>query len=114
MSDTPVLDTVAAITAVSIAEFTAPAAALVLIRLAALVAVDAPEASYLAHIGPSLEVGVTIEDVQNVLVAVAPIVGTPKVVSAASKIEAALGFAILVAVAELEAELEEEEEADLS
>ena len=109
MSDTPVLDTVAALTAVSIAEFTAPPAALVLIRLAALVAVDAPEASYLAHIGPSLEVGVTIEDVQNVLVAVAPIVGTPKVVSAAAKITDALGLVILAAADELEAELEAEE-----
>jgi alkylhydroperoxidase/carboxymuconolactone decarboxylase family protein YurZ len=107
MSDTPVLDTVAALTAVSIAEFTAPPAALILIRLAALVAVDAPEASYLAHVGPSLELGVTIEDVQNVLVAVAPIVGTPKVLSAAEKITNALGFAILVAEAELEAELDE-------
>jgi hypothetical protein len=37
---------------------------------------------------------VTLEDVQNVLVAVAPIVGTARVVSAAANIAEALGFAI--------------------
>jgi hypothetical protein len=37
---------------------------------------------------------VTLEDVQNVLVAVAPIVGTARVVSAAASIAEALGFAI--------------------
>lgn len=110
MSETPVLDTIAAITAASIEEFNAPPAALLLIRLAALVAVDAPEVSYIAHIGPSVDAGITIDDVQNVLVAVAPIVGTPRVMSAAAKITAALGFVILVAEAELEAELEAEED----
>jgi alkylhydroperoxidase/carboxymuconolactone decarboxylase family protein YurZ len=50
--------------------------------------------SYLAHIGPAADAGVTLEDVQNVLVAVAPIVGTARVVSAAANIAEALGFAI--------------------
>jgi alkylhydroperoxidase/carboxymuconolactone decarboxylase family protein YurZ len=50
--------------------------------------------SYLAHIGPAADAGVTLEDVQNVLVAVAPIVGTARVVSAAASIAEALGFAI--------------------
>jgi hypothetical protein len=43
-----------------------------------------------------------------VLVAVAPIVGTSRVVSAAANIAKALGFVILAA-AELEAEIEAEE-----
>ena len=65
-----------------------------LVRLAALVAVDARPMSYLAHIGAAAETGVTLEDAQNVLVAVAPIVGTARVMSAAIHITEALGLAI--------------------
>jgi alkylhydroperoxidase/carboxymuconolactone decarboxylase family protein YurZ len=50
----------------------------------------------LAHIGPSLESGVTIEDVQDVLVAVAPIIGTARTMSAAASISEALGVAIAI------------------
>jgi hypothetical protein len=64
------------------------------IRLAALVAVDAPEASYLLHFGPAADAGLTLEDAQDVLVAVAPIVGTARTLSAASKIVDALGLVI--------------------
>ena len=70
---------------------------LILVRLAALAAVDARPVSYLAHIGPSLEAGVTLEQVQDVLVAVAPIIGTARVMAAAEHIAEALGFAIAVA-----------------
>ena len=51
--------------------------ALLLVRIAALAAVDARPASYLAHVGPATDAGVTVEDVQNVLVAVAPSSGRP-------------------------------------
>jgi hypothetical protein len=40
-----------------------------------------------------------VDHVQDVLVAVAPIIGTPRVLSAALKITEALGFAIAVAEA---------------
>jgi hypothetical protein len=79
-----------------------------LTRIAALVAVDASPVSYLLNAGTAADVGVTLEDVQGVLVAVAPIVGTTRVVSASANIAKALGFAIAVAEAELEAELEAE------
>ena len=49
--DTPVLDTLAAMTAASLEQCDLPADALLLVRLAALVAVDARPISYLAHIG---------------------------------------------------------------
>jgi hypothetical protein len=52
-------------------------ASLILVRLAALIAMDAPPASYLLHIGPAIDSGVTLEQAQDVLVEVAPIVGTP-------------------------------------
>jgi hypothetical protein len=84
----------------------------ILAQLAALVAVDAPAASYGLNVDPVTEVGVTLEGVQGVLVAVAPIVGTARVVSAAAKITQALDFVIDVAVAEIEAELEVDEVAD--
>ena len=64
--DTPVLDTIAAITAVSVAECDLPPAALMLVRLAALAAVEAGPASYLLNLGPAAEAGITLEDAQNV------------------------------------------------
>ena len=69
-------------------------ATLILVRLAALAAVDAPASSYLMHIGPAAEVGVTLDQAQDVLVAVAPIVGTARTMAAATKIVEALGLAI--------------------
>jgi alkylhydroperoxidase/carboxymuconolactone decarboxylase family protein YurZ len=92
--DTPVLDTIAAMTAVSVAECDLPPAALLLVRLAALAAVDAPPASYLLHIGPAAEAGVSLEDAQDVLVAVAPIIGTARTMQAAIHIAEALELAI--------------------
>lgn len=100
--DTPVLDTIAAMTAVSVAESNLPLDALLLVRLAALAAVDARPASYLLHIGPAAEAGITLEDAQNVLVAVAPIIGTARVMSAAINIAEALELAIAVIAEDLE------------
>jgi hypothetical protein len=112
-SDTPVLDTIGAMTLVSLENSDLEADEIVLVRLAALAAVDAPALSYLAHIGPAVDSGVTLERAQAVLAAVAPVIGTAKTISAALKITEALGFAIAVAeaelMAELEADLEDEE-----
>lgn len=95
-SENPVLETIGAITDASLGRSDLPADALLMIRLAALAAVDARPISYLAHVGPSIESGVTAKDVQNVLVAVAPIIGTARTMSAAINITEALGFAIAV------------------
>jgi alkylhydroperoxidase/carboxymuconolactone decarboxylase family protein YurZ len=103
-SDTPVLDTVLAMTAESVARSDLDDNSLLTARIAALVAVDAPVGSYLMHLGPAMDAGVTIEQVQAILVAVAPVVGTPRTVSAARKISEAVGVAIVVLEAELEAE----------
>ena len=46
----------------------------------------------------------TIEDVQNVLVAIAPIIGTARTTSAATNITEALGFAVAVIEAAAESE----------
>jgi alkylhydroperoxidase/carboxymuconolactone decarboxylase family protein YurZ len=100
--DGPVLETIAAMTEASLERCELPPDALLLVRIAALAAVDARPVSYLAHVGPALDAGVTVEDVQNVLVAVAPIIGTARVMSAAVNITEALGFAIAVVEAESE------------
>jgi alkylhydroperoxidase/carboxymuconolactone decarboxylase family protein YurZ len=107
-SDTPVLDTLAAMTAESLARSGLDENSLLTARIAALVAVDAPAASYLMHIGPAADAGVTVEQVQDILIAVAPIVGTPRTVSAAAKITEALGVVVVALEAELEAEEAEE------
>ena len=92
--DTPVLDALAAINAVSLERTELDPQSLILVRLAALVAVDAPAASYLLHIGPAADAGVTLEQAQDLLVAVAPIVGTPRTMAAAVKIAEALDLAL--------------------
>ena len=107
-SETPVLDTLVAMTAESVARCRLDANSLLVARIAALVAVDAPAASYLMHVGGAMDAGVTVEQLQDILVAVAPIVGTPRTASAALKITEALGVVIVALEAELEAEEEEE------
>ena len=104
-SETPVLDTLAAMTLESVERCGLDPQALLLVRIAALAAVDAKPASYLLHVGPALEAGVTIDQVQDVLVAIAPIVGTARVMSASLAITEALGVAIVIIEAEMEAEL---------
>ena len=101
-NETPVIDVLAKMTAASIEESTLDAHSLMLVRIAALVAVDAPPISYLVNLGASADDGVDAEAVQNVLIAIAPIVGTARVASAAGKIVRALGLAIAIADSELE------------
>jgi alkylhydroperoxidase/carboxymuconolactone decarboxylase family protein YurZ len=77
-------------------------------RIAALVAVDAPAASYLMHVGTAMDAGVTLEQIQDILVAVAPIVGTPRTLAASLNIAEALGIVIVALEDELEAEADAE------
>jgi alkylhydroperoxidase/carboxymuconolactone decarboxylase family protein YurZ len=100
IGEAPVLEALTDINAVSIARTDLDPATLILIRVAALVAVDAPPASYLMHIGPALESGLKLEDIQDVLVAVAPITGAPRVLAAAGRITDALGIAIAIVEAD--------------
>jgi alkylhydroperoxidase/carboxymuconolactone decarboxylase family protein YurZ len=99
--ETPVLDTLADMTAASLARNTLAPRELMLVRIAALVAVDAAPASYLMNAQAAQEMGVTADDIQGVMIGIAPVVGAPRVVSAAGKILRALGLAIAVAESEL-------------
>jgi 4-carboxymuconolactone decarboxylase len=65
-----------------------------LVKIAALIALDAPPASYAWQIANALEDGATAEDILGVLRAVVPQVGGPKVVAAAPEIMLALGLSL--------------------
>ena len=107
---TPVLDVLATMTEAAVEASELDPAAQILLRFAALVALDAAPASYLFHFGAGAEQGLTLEDAQQVLVTLAPVVGTARIVSATSKIRRALGFALVVS--ELAEEELAEEDAD--
>jgi alkylhydroperoxidase/carboxymuconolactone decarboxylase family protein YurZ len=64
---------------------------------------DAPPMSYLLNLGAADEVDVDAEEIRGVLAAVAPIVGTPRVVSATGNIARALGIALDLVELEREA-----------
>jgi 4-carboxymuconolactone decarboxylase len=104
-TETQVLDLLRNMTADSVAASSLDLETLVLVRIAALVAVDAPAVSYLLNLGAASEVGIDGEQVRGVLAGIAPIVGTARVASATGKIVDALDVAI--EVAELEAQSEE-------
>ena len=65
-----------------------------LVKIAVLIALDAPPASYTWQVANALEDGVTPEEILGVLRAVAPQVGGPKVVAAAPEIMLALGLSL--------------------
>lgn len=95
--ETPILDLLARMTAESVETAKLDEKTLMLVRIAALVAVDAPPASYLLNVGAVEELGIEPEEVRGVIAAVAPIVGTARIASAAGKMARALGLAIELA-----------------
>ncbi|MGW4565997.1 carboxymuconolactone decarboxylase family protein [Streptomyces sp. NPDC004561] len=107
-SDAPVLDTLAAMTIDSVERCGLDERTLIVTRIAALVAMDAPAISYLAHVDPALKAELTVEHLQDVLIAIAPVVGTARVMSAAGHIAQAFGVAIALAETEAEAIAEAE------
>jgi 4-carboxymuconolactone decarboxylase len=78
-----------------------------LVRLGALVAMDAAPVSYLMNLGLAADAGVTVEEAQGTLIAIAPVVGSARVASAAGKI---LRAAFGVAVAEAEGSVPKQRE----
>jgi alkylhydroperoxidase/carboxymuconolactone decarboxylase family protein YurZ len=108
-SDTPVLDLLERMTADSLQASSLDEQTLMLVRIAALVASGAPAASYALNLAAAGEVGLDVEDVRGVLTAIAPIVGTSRVVAATGRIVLAIGVAIEVAEAELAADLDDGE-----
>jgi alkylhydroperoxidase/carboxymuconolactone decarboxylase family protein YurZ len=104
-SESPVLDTLADMTAASVDHNSLSPREYMLVRLAALIAMDAPPLSYFVNAAAIEESGMTTEDIQGVMIAVAPVVGAPRVMSAGGHILRALGIAVAVADADLAAEV---------
>ena len=96
-NETPLLDLLGRMTLDSLETSSLEPDELMLVRIAALVAVDAPPVSYLMNAEAAAEVGIDVEKLRGVLAAVAPIVGTARVASATANIVEALGIAIEVA-----------------
>lgn len=65
-----------------------------LVKIATLIALDAPPASYAWQVSNALDDGVTPEDILGVLRAVAPQVGGPRIIAAAPEIMLALGLSL--------------------
>ena len=105
-SETPVLDLLESMTADSLEASSLDSETLMLVRIAALAAIDAPSVSYLLNLGAASELGLDAEQVRGVLAAIAPIVGTARIASATGKIVDALEVAIEIA------EFEDEQDQD--
>jgi 4-carboxymuconolactone decarboxylase len=101
-SDTPILDLLASMTADSIETSSLDPETLMLVRIAALAAVDAPTISYIMNLGAASELDIDAEQVRGVLAAIAPIVGTARIASATGKIVEALAIEIEAAMIEAE------------
>src|ERR1700727_3471377 len=65
-----------------------------LVKIAALIALDAPPASYAWQVANALDEGASPEDILGTLRAVAPQVGGPRVVAAAPEIMVALRLSL--------------------
>ena len=90
----PLLDTIMDMTAASVERADLDGRELLMVRLAALAAVGSPVSSYLLSVAAAEDTALTLEDARSVLIAIAPIVGAPKVVEAAGSITEALGIAL--------------------
>ena len=76
-----------------------------MVRLAALLAIDAPQGSYNASAELALASGASLHEIVGILIAVAPTIGVGRVVSAAPELGLALGY-------DVEAALEAQPETD--
>ena len=103
-TDNPVLDTLTDMTAASVDHNSLSPREFMIARLAAMVAVDAPPISYFVSASAIEQSGMTAEDIQGVMIAVAPVSGAPRVMSAGGHILRALGIAVAVAESEMDAE----------
>src|SRR5215203_925198 len=99
-SETPVLDLLASMTEDSVSASSLDDETFMLVRLAALVAVDAPSVSYLLNLAVAGELNIDADRIRGVLAAVAPIVGTPRVAAATGKIVEALAVELEIAALE--------------
>jgi hypothetical protein len=94
-TDTPVLDVLAAMTAASIDATSLDSEEVILARIAALVASDAPPISYALNLGVAGEAGIDPEKIRGIFAAIAPIVGSARIATAMGNVARALAMAEL-------------------
>ena len=63
-----------------------------LVRVGALIAIDAAPPSYMSAAESALETGATYEELVGTLIAVMPVVGVARIVSAAPNLGLAIGY----------------------
>lgn len=95
--DAPVLENLLAMNLDSLERSSLSPETYFLVRLAALVAMDAAPVSYLVNLGLATDAGVTLEQAQGMMVAIAPVVGSARITAAAGNVLRALGFAAAAA-----------------
>ena len=115
MSDTtteaPVLELLARMTTDSFESSSLDIDTLILVRIAALVAIDAPPVSYALNLQFALEDGLDLDTIRGVLTAIAPIVGTARIAAATGNIVSALAGEVALDDLEI-AELQDDEDYD--
>jgi alkylhydroperoxidase/carboxymuconolactone decarboxylase family protein YurZ len=94
IGDLKVLDEVLAVRETAQARSGLDPRTFALVKVATLIALDAPPASYLWQVAAALEAGATPQDLLGVLRAVAPQVGAPRAMAAAPELMLALGLAL--------------------
>jgi len=92
--DTPVLERLVAMNLDSLERSHLDPVTYHLVRLAALVAMGAGPVSYLINLEVASEAGMTLEQAQNALIAIAPIVGSARVAAAAGNVLRAYGLRV--------------------
>jgi hypothetical protein len=97
MTDTPIASSLVAMTAAALEQCDLPDREVMVARIAALAAVGGSPLSYALNTGAAALSGLTVEDAQGILVAIAPVIGTARTVAATSAIAEGLGLAIAVA-----------------
>ena len=95
--DLSVLNVLARMTEGSMEESGLDPETFMLVRIAALATLDAAPASWLMNLKVSDEAGIAPESIVGTLIAIAPVIGTARVVSAAGHIVRALGLASAIA-----------------
>ena len=112
LNDAPVLDLLARMTADSLAASSLDTETLILVRIAALVAVDAAPVSYALYLEAAAAGGLDIDSIRGVLTAIAPIVGTARIAAATGNIVEALAAEVELADLEVAELWDEDGEGD--
>jgi hypothetical protein len=104
LPDNPVNGTILAMTGASVDRCDLPDREIMIARIAALAATGAPALSYALNTGAAAEAGLTLEAAQEVLVAVAPIIGTARTVAATEELAEGLSLGVALTEADVDDE----------